>query len=471
MSAVTQSGRGMSAYLSRFLMAMRAGLSFGTARDTYKVFGYPRKITHEMMRDRVMRQDIVKTCLYKPAEAIWTNPPIVGGPEDFVTAWNAFVKKHKLWSVMLRADKLLGVEPYVALFLGTEGAPDKPVTKTRNIAYVQPYGASSAAVPNLDSDTSSERFGRPLRYTLSAVGSASNQSLTAHWTRCIHLTNELTDDNNNSAPRILAAYNLFDDIIKCTGGSAETFWLTANRGMQVDIDKEMELDEDEANALSDELDEFQHQLRRYIRTRGVKITSLGSEVADPRGTFDVLMALLAGTYGIPQRVLMGSEAGQLASEQDRANWAQVVEARRTSVAEPYMLVPVIEGLQRMGILPETDEYTFTWPDAFHMSPLESAQTMAQSARALVNLSRQAQYGTPVCTTEEARLICGLPEAPAEGQTWPKMPAPANKNGTLEDKKPASDAKEDPTATDVTGTDQGSDGVADTKDTKTPKTAE
>lgn len=444
----------MGSMVSRMMLALRAGLSFGTQRDVYRIFGYSRALTVAELRDRVVRQDVVRTCLYKPAEAVWTSPPIVTGAEEFMTAWNKIVRKHLLWSVLLRADKILGIEPYSILFLGAPGNPETPLSKTDILAYIQPYGASCATVSNFDQNVNSERYGMPEFYNLSASDGSKGMTIKAHWTRCVHMTNELTEQNYTSQPRILVAYNLFDDLAKVVGGSAETFWLTANKGMQVDVDKEMELDEDDAQALSDELDEFQHQLRRYIRTRGVKITNLGSDVADPRGVFEVLVGLLAGTYGIPQRVLMGSEAGQLASEQDRANWAQVVEARRTSVAEPYMLIPLIERLIAVGILPASEDYKFTWPDAFHMSPLESAQTMAQSARAVVNLSRQAQFGTPVASQEEARLICGLPAQPAAGETMPVMaPKP--------DTKPVdTSGKSNPT--DVTGVDEGNDGVVDTK---------
>lgn len=458
MANIRKGTRTVGAFLSRFFLSKLAGMSFGSARDVYNVFGYARRLDSETMRDRVRRQDIVRSCLYKPAEAIWTNPPILQGSEELVRAWNAFVQQHQLWSALLRADKLLGVEPYVVLFLGVPGTFDEPVNKASKIAYIQPYGSVTAQVSQLDNDPGSMRFGRPAGYNLSVKNGTSQNTLAVHWSRAIHLTNELTDDNNLSDPRIMAAYNLFDDILKVTGGSAETFWLTANRGMQVDIDKDMELDEDEANALSDELDEFQHQLRRYIRTRGVKIENLGSEVADPRGVFEVLVGLLAGTYEIPQRVLMGSEAGQLASEQDRANWAETVQKRRISFAEPYILRPVVTRLQELGVLPQVSDYGFQWPEAFHMSPLERAQTMAQTARAVGNLSRQAQYGTPVTSIEEARLICGLPAEPASTDTMPEAPETKPTKGKESKKSSESEG----TTTEATGQDPGNDGIADKK---------
>lgn len=90
-----------------------------------------------------------------------------------------------------------------------------------------------------------------------------------------------------------------------------------------------------------------------------------------------------------------------------------VKLRRTDFAEPYILRPLIMHLSSIGVLRSinigADTLTFTWPEAFQMSPLERAQTMAQSARAIVNISRQAQMGHPLVTTQEARAILGLPK--------------------------------------------------------------
>lgn len=415
-------GTQVSNLMSRLMAAAKAGISFSGYRDVYTVFGYKRVLTAQDMLERMTRQDIAKTCMVKPAEGIWANPPKVTCNDGFVTAWEKLVPKFSLWSILLRADKMLAYEPYVILFLGLPGKPDTAVTAATvdELKYIQPYGASDAQIATYETDPASVRFGLPLHYRISVKGSPIG--VLAHWSRCLHLTNELVKDNLSSDPRMLAGWNLFDDMVKVAGGSAETYWLTGNRGMQVDVDKEMELDDDEAKALSDELDEFQHQLRRYVRTRGVKINTLGAEVADPSGPFRVTISLLAATYGIPQRVLMGSEAGALASEQDRANWAEVIQNRRETFAEPYVLTPFILKLSNLGILPrvKVENLAYEWPNAFHLSPLEKAQTMAQTARALVNISRQAEKGHPIATLSEARLICNLPAETPKGVSFPEF---------------------------------------------------
>src|SRR5690606_4986055 len=195
--------------------------------------------------------------------------------------------------------------------------------------------------------------------------------------------------------------------------------LTGNRGIQADVDKEMELDPSDAQDLSDELDEYMHSLRRIIRTRGVKLNPLGGEPPNPKEVFDMIIAIISGTTGIPKRILLGSEAGQLASEQDRANWAERIQDRRALVVEPYVLDPFIHRLMSVRILRE-EEYEYKWPEAFRVSPLERAQTMAAQARAVGNLSRQVGNKNPMQITsrEEARNIVGLDGDLPESETLP-----------------------------------------------------
>ncbi len=424
------------AMITRALLAVRAGLQFQGARDLFAVFGYPRVITPEMLYDKYKRQDIASTVIDKPAEALWTSPPKVTyspegtSPENIVDLLSPLSNTHLLWSHVLHADKLLGMEPFVLLYLGLPGQADSPAVSNRKdtkLSFIQVFGASCAQIKKYDVDPNSVRFGLPVMYSLK-VQQADGRVQVAkdvHYTRVIHLTNELLDNNILSEPRMVKGFNVLEDIMKIAGGSAETFWLTSNRGMQVDVDKEMEVSEGDLAALSDEIEEYQHQLRRVLRTRGVKVNSLGADVVDPRGAFSTSLSVLSSTYKIPQRILMGAEAGQLASEQDRANWAVSVQERRTSFAEPLVIRPIVARLQQLGLIDTSDQpLRVEWPEAFQLSPLEKAQTMAQTARAVVNLSRQTQLGNPLLTTDECRKVIGFTEnatlpSVEDSMTWQK----------------------------------------------------
>ncbi len=419
-----------SSLLQRALLAFRAGLQFGGKRDLYDIYGYILQPTFVDYLGRYARQDIAGRIVDAPAQAVWRNPPEIKASLQFKTIWDKLVKKNSIWNNLERTDRLAGIGAYSTMLIGFDdaGSLETPAIGAKEILYLQPYGQTSADVLELNGDQKSPRYNLPEMYMLKvadpthvlgtpnavAKKGASRKDVKVHYSRILHVAESILEDEIIGIPRLQRVLNLLDDLIKVVGGGSEMFWLNARQGLQMDIDKDMDLSVPDSKALAAEVEEFQHQLRRFIRTRGVTMKNLGTEVADPRGQFEVIIALVSGATGIPRRILLGSEAGQLASEQDRANWADRVDERRGSFAEPGILEPFIDKLFAAGILPQgSEDVEFVWPSAFHMSPLEAAQTSAQSARSVANLAKQGTKSTPmvITTIEEARVIAGLP---AEG---------------------------------------------------------
>lgn len=79
--------------------------------------------------------------------------------------------------------------------------------------------------------------------------------------------------------------------------------------------------------------------------------------------------------------------------------------------------------------------------------------MAQSARAIVNISRQAQMGHPLVTTQEARAILGLPK-----DADIALPSPLDSMEYLNKQKaPQNMDEDDEGGEDEDGEDGGEDG--------------
>lgn len=441
----------MSSILSRFGLAGLAGIQFGGKRDLYAIFGYKSRLTYSDYYAKYRRQDVAKRIVNAPASATWRNPATLEGPDAFVKEWKKLSEEHQIWSHIERADRLAGIGYYSILLLGFDDTSDlaKPVTKNEGtkLLYVQPYNQAQATIKEVESDPRSERFGMPKMYelkledplnilqTLNGMEMAktvtTGKTVKVHYSRVVHIAEELVENNFLGTPRLECVYNLLDDLLKVSGGTAETYWMTSNRGMQLDVDKDAELTPEDAAALSDEAEEYQHELRRIIRTKGVKVTNLGGNTPDPKNTFSMLISLISGATGIPQRILTGSEAGQLASDQDRANWSDRIKERRTMFAEPNVLNPFLTALMNAGVLPEVSltDISYSWPLNFQLTPLEDAQSMAQRARAIINLSKSFTDGTPICSEEEAREIVGLPATPKVGKIPPPVPEATKKEKT------------------------------------------
>lgn len=428
--------RNLSNLMQRLSLANNLGMQFGGQRDLYEIFGYSKTLKFDDYLGKYTRQDIAARIIDAPALATWSSPPIVTSTKpEFDKTWKLLVRKHRIWNIFERVDRLAGLGQYALLVFGLSGSFKTSIDgngsgASKELLYLQPLAQRGVTIAEFEERTSNARFGLPVKYTIDmdsakSMGSSSRTSTQSsavelHWSRALHVAENPLEDTVFGTPRLARVYNLLDDLLKIAGGTAETYWLSSRQGLQADIDKDLELDPTDAADLSDMLDDFQHQLRRIIRTRGVKVNSLGSEVPDPTGPFGVVVSLISGATGIPKRILLGSEAGQLASEQDRANWAERISERQTSFAEPVILEPFITQMISAGVLPDPGELDFEWPEAFKLSPLERAQTMAQSARAVVNISRQTQMKFPVITLSEGREILGLPpEVGVEG--LPEIP--------------------------------------------------
>ena len=423
-----------SSLVSRVNFFSRLGIRFDGKRDFYAIFGYKRVLRFEDYVGKYLRQDISKRIINAPVSATWRTPPVitVDGQENFNDEWTKRVKQHKIWKQMERADKLAGIGNYSVLLLGINDgrSMELPVNprKGNELLYMQPYSQPNAEIKELETDVFDTRFGMPKMYRitasnpLSTLGSTTiarstgiisikQQQFMVHHSRIVHIAEDTLENNFLVIPRLEAVFNLLDDLLKVVGGTSETFWLAGNRGMQADIDKDTELTPEDAAALSDELDDYQHQLSRWIKTRGVSVKTLGSDVPNPKDSFNTLIALISGATGIPRRILTGSEAGQLASDQDRANWSDRIIERRTNFVEPNIITPVIVQMSDAGIITEikAENITYKWPSNFQMTPLENAQTMAQKARAAINYAKMMKEH-PIMTLEEARETLGLDEA-------------------------------------------------------------
>jgi hypothetical protein len=204
-------------------------------------------------------------------------------------------------------------------------------------------------------------------------------------------------------------WNLIDDLEKVTGGGSEAFWLRAHQGFNVNLDKDVELDPSEEDALSAEIDEFVDGMRRFVRTRGAKVEALGSDVANFNGPADAILTQIAGGSGIPKRILLGSERGDLASTQDRSNWHERVIDRQNQWAGPSVVRQAVDRFINYKFLPTPKEYTAFWPlieNLDEVQKVEVAERVANINQKMgvnvidENEMRQAYFNKPPRSTPE-----------------------------------------------------------------------
>lgn len=397
-----------------------AGVSFNGRRDMYELFGYERNPDYRNYVSQYYRHSMAKRVIDAPVLATWNDPPQLMANDEFNTAWDHIVENQNLWANVMRLDKLAGLGRFAVMVVGFDDGQSlsTPIItnreglsrRKREVLYLQPYHEGALQILEYEDDTSDERFGKPTMYSInpgrfliegSHTSSAANamapelrMPFNCHHSRLIHVAENLLEDSVFGSSRLEVVYNDICDILKVTGSSAEAFWMIANRGMQIDVDKDIDLAPEDAKELQQEVEDYQHQLRRFIRTRGVKINTLGAETVDPSGLFRVLLSLISVASGIPQGILTGAAYSTIASKNDRAVWADRITERISEYAEPIVLRRTLDCFIKAGALPDPQDLEISWPEAFKMDPLERAQTSAQMARSAVNLSKAWVFMAP-----------------------------------------------------------------------------
>lgn len=426
--------------MPRAIIARLLGSSFLGKRDYYESFGWPKQITPDLIWGRYERGGIAKRIAHAYPDACWSRPPAIYVADDteWNIAWDDFVQKHNIWQTLHRADILASLGRYAIVVIGPSGGNlNSPRREGGDIPYLRAFPEANAPVASHDTSQSSPTFGKPLTYRLRFTGDFTTYlpshtgfgtvrdipqltdgqltgelgSLSAtevHRSNVLHIAADALENDVYGRSIFLSVWNHLIDLDKVVGASSESYWLNAYRGLHANLDPELDLTPEDEAGLSDEIDDYVHGFRRFIRTRGVKVESLGADVADPTGAFNVLLNLIASSTGIPKRILMGAEAGQLASTQDKANWAERLKERRALHCEPLFLRPLLKFLIDNKIMPEPKgQIQILWPDAHQQSPLERGQTSAQTARTMANIVKALKDIPELMTLEEARLLIGL----------------------------------------------------------------
>ncbi len=414
-----------SALVSRSGIAGQAGLQFGGDRNLYSALGYDLQISLAAYRDRYDRGGIAHRVVEAEPKATWRGNPVIVEDEDPDTTTQfeemiiQFDKAIGLWKTMRKTDILSGIGHYGVMLIGAPGDMKEPLKtlKLEDIAYLMPWSEQDATILEYETNVEDPRFGQPILYNLlrttnttGAIGTAgidptSTQPRRVHWTRILHLAENTLDSLVFGQPRLEDVWNLFDDLEKVTGGGSEAYWQRVNPGMQLDVDKDTEMDEGDMNDLEEEVTQYIHNMRRFIRTRGTNLNVLSSSVSNFSNQSDSIIIQISGTKGIPKRILTGSEAAHLASSQDRTNWHEKIEDRREQYAEPDIIRPFINRMIDLGALPAVDEYSVRWPVMQDLNPVEQADVTDKLAG--VN----SKIGGTIITDAEIRdRILQLPPA-------------------------------------------------------------
>lgn len=446
-------------------------------RDIDLECGYPGDILIDDLVRAFQRGDIAQRVVQLYPDECWTGDPTVLETEDeidteFELAWHELNVRRQCFSYLHRVDILSGIGRFGVLLIGIDdGKPlDQPVDgmddrgnrvgdgRKHELLYLRAFDEGLATISELETSSSNPRFGHPKKYQLRFVDartgglggiSASSKLITTqdvHWHRVLHVADNRTNSDVFGNPRLEVVFNRLLDLKKVAGGSAEMFWKGGFPGISVEAPTNVdEIVEFDAEATKEQLEAYMNGLQRYLALVGMQAKSLAPNVADPSKHVETQIRLIAMALGVPWRVFMGVEIGQLASDEDTRNWNKRLERRRNKYITPFLIRPFIERLSALSILPEIDRPPMVqWPDLNTLSDLDIANVAEKRTNSLVKYVQGGveammlpfHYLTHVLgmSDAEARAIIqdagtedGLPELDTDLEPEPK-PASRARSG-------------------------------------------
>lgn len=424
--------RVLSEVLSRTELQSTMGKSYGTDRDLYEACGYPQTLTFQSFLARFDRQDISNVIVEAYPNDTWDGIPQVYETESadltpFESDWNALVNKLHLFHYFRRVDILAGIGQYATLLIGFDDGKgfEQPVDDSRpnKVLYLQPYMESSVQIESFEEDKNNSRYGLPKMYKVEQVtksGSVTTQMqyLTVHYSRMLHVADNCRESDVYGTSRLRAVYNRLQDMETLSAGATEMFWRGGFPGYGFTLPADANLTDTQITTLDDEIKDYVHGLKRYMRLQGIEINPLTPQVADPSGHFDMLIQLLSAATGIPKRILTGSERGELSSSQDEERWRRKIQRRRTEFAEPRILRPFGQMMIKYGVVSppaigDFDNVFVTWPDITSMTEKDKSQVGFTKSRAISNYAQIKESARVLPPRMFQTMVLGLSEDEAD----------------------------------------------------------
>lgn len=348
------------------------------------------------------------------------------------TSWYQDTEGSPVWEHLRRADELSGVGSYGVLLLGiSDGADLKdpaPIVNQQgessgaNLLFLRSFDESLVKISRYEADVANPRFGQPTEYTITfsdpadqieGVVGLPNATQVVHWTRVIHLADNLGSSEIFGVPRMRPVFNRLLDLRKLYGGSAEMYWKGAFPGLSIETHPQLGGDVSiDASAVRTQMESYMTGLQRYLTLMGVSAKSLSPQVVDPTPQIDTQIEAICIRLGIPKRIFVGSERGELASGQDAIAWNDRVKDRQNGYLTPRVIVPFIDRLIALGVLPQPEGYSVVWPELDALTDEQKAGIAVKRTEALAKYVQGGVEGVFAPLDYLVRIL-GMPQEEAE----------------------------------------------------------
>ncbi|SMB87977.1 hypothetical protein SAMN05660772_02791 [Pasteurella testudinis DSM 23072] len=403
----------------------------------YDEFGYPKDLAFDHYYKAYNRIAPAYAAVHRVLDKCWSDlPVIIDGEKDeeakTTSQWEQSVTKllKKHIGKIKDADRRNLIGNYSALILQLRDGKQwqEPVDdlslktlKENGLVKLIPAWQKQLIPIEWQTDETAEDYGEPIFYQFneSEVGNDNKQrSVKIHKSRIIIFSEGTEDSDPNSGVSLLnSGYNKLLDLEKVSGGSAEGFLKNASRQLGINFSKETNIQHiidaakekgysGLAEALNAQLKKLNSGTDSALVMQEGQASVLSVAPADPVPSWTVAANEFAASVQIPFTILFGQQTGRLASDEDKADWANRCNARRNGFLSD-VIVELLNRLVQFGIVdkPQSSEITVMWSDL--LAPSEKEKIANAKELATVAESTLRAYGVAAVEPNEIRAAMEL----------------------------------------------------------------
>jgi hypothetical protein len=411
------------------------GQSFNGKRDLYEVVGWKKELFFDDYLMMYERNGIAAAVVDIKADESWREFFVLhdGKTADdwqddtpFLKAWLDLTERLDLQSKFHELDTALGIGRFAIMVIGVQGDNDysKELKQggTKTISFIKVLDEGQITLSEPVSNVTDPRYGLPRLYR--CTFEEGGASVPVHWTRVIHFKQGRGRSSVYGVPGLQKSFNSLMDLEKVSASSSEAFWqhirrvlvLMAREGFATPAPGTPEYEK-----LQDKMDSLEHQMRQVVQLNNMDIEKLESTSIDGKAQHDLIIEDVAGTNRIPQRILTGSERGELASSQDILNMNNATAARQKKVCTPWAR-DAVKHFYVYGFIPapSSGKFQIEWNSLYQMTPEEKIDLGIKKAQFL-----EAITGGNI---EQAMRVEDLVADTLDGYVLPEAEEPIEKEG-------------------------------------------
>lgn len=370
------------------------GVSPDGKRNYNELFGYGENLDYSDYKAMYLRGGFAKTVVDKLPKACWRDMPELKVGDNLVLVEDLkILKKFKFFKALENADILNRIGRYSVLLIGIPDGLELhlPVGSAKKGAfkdmYFRAYSEDGITITKVDNDPASPRYQLPELYTLQTINTDAtiaqqSTSIVVHHSRIVHFAEGSLESSIEGRSCLEAPYNALIDKDKIRGASAESYYRNSRQKLALETNDGAKMSTDPAvlTALKDNVKQFQNGFEDTLRLSNMKANMLQPQIASPREAFDIAAEDVAGTTGIPIRILTTKAGGSVTGSEDKATWNGLVIDRQDQECT-CSLLDALQIIADAGIIDLPENVDVIWPVQSALSEKESAEAASKKASA------------------------------------------------------------------------------------------